>query len=87
MVDEGEESSGPKLRGDYVSGGVVCQCASNCRQKAESGRLKGDCWRNIAISNNVGGVERFLSTLQHALEKEGHIALVDGLRFPTLACV
>jgi hypothetical protein len=43
--------------------------------------------RKIAISNNVGGVKRFLGTLQHGLEKERHFALVDGLRFPTLARV
>jgi hypothetical protein len=42
-------------------------------------------WREIAISNNVGGVKHFLSTLQHALEEERHFALVGGLRFPTWA--
>jgi hypothetical protein len=40
-------------------------------------------WRNIAISNNVGGVKYFLSALRHALGEERHLALVDGLRFPT----
>ena len=39
----------------------------------------------IPISNNVGGVEAFLSTLLHALEEERHFALVGGLRFPTWA--
>ena len=38
----------------------------------------------IAISNNVGGVKHDLSTRLHALVKERHFALVDGLRFPTL---
>jgi hypothetical protein len=42
-------------------------------------------WRNIAISNNVGGVKHFLSTPLHALEEERHFALVGGLRFPTWA--
>jgi hypothetical protein len=42
-------------------------------------------WRNIAISNNVGGVKQFSSTLQHALEEERHFALMGGLRFPTWA--
>jgi hypothetical protein len=42
-------------------------------------------WRNIAISNNVGGVKHFSSTLLHALDEERHFALVGGLRFPTWA--
>ena len=42
-------------------------------------------WFNIAISNNVGDVKHFLSTLLHALEEERHFALVVGLRFPTWA--
>ena len=42
-------------------------------------------WWKIAISNNVGGVKHFLSTLLHALEEERHFALVGGLRFPTWA--
>jgi hypothetical protein len=42
-------------------------------------------WPNIVISNNVGGVKHFLSTLLHALEEERHFALVGGLRFPTWA--
>src|SRR5271169_4172999 len=42
----------------------------------------GNC-RNIAISNNVGGVKHFLSTLLHALVEERHFALVGGSRFPT----
>src|SRR5258708_21698553 len=41
--------------------------------------------KNITISNNVGGVKRFLSTLLHALEEERHFALVGGLRFPNWA--
>jgi len=45
--------------------------------------LSGDSWRNIAISNNVGGVKHCLSTLRPALGKERHFALVDGFRFPT----
>ncbi len=39
----------------------------------------------IAISNNVGGVKHFSSTLLHALGEERHFALVGGLRFPTWA--
>lgn len=35
------------------------------------------------ISNNVGGVKHFSSTLPHALREERHFALVDGLRVPT----
>jgi hypothetical protein len=42
-------------------------------------------WRNIAISNNVGAVKHDVSTRLQALVKERHFALVDGLRFPTLA--
>jgi len=39
---------------------------------------------NIPISNNVGGVKHFFSTLLRALEDERHFALVDGLRFCNL---
>ena len=53
-----------------------------CREKHARAT---DCYRKIAISNNVGGVKHFLSTLQHALEEERHFALVGGLRFPTWA--
>ncbi|HMJ22977.1 MAG TPA: hypothetical protein VK513_13760, partial [Terriglobales bacterium] len=42
-------------------------------------------WRKIAISNNVGGVKDDVRTRLHALVEERHFALVDGLRFPTLA--
>ena len=45
--------------------------------------LVRDC-RKIAISNNVGVVKQYLSAPLHALVKERHFALVDGLRFPTL---
>ena len=41
-----------------------------------------DCWRKIAISNNVGGVKHCLSTQLPALGDERHFALADGLRFP-----
>ena len=34
---KGKDSEGPRRRGDYVRGGVVCQCASNCSRKG--GRL------------------------------------------------
>jgi len=44
-----------------------------------------DCWRKIAISNNVGGVKHDVRTRLHALVEERHFALVDCLRFPTLA--
>ena len=33
------------------------------------------------VSDNVGSVKWFSSTLQHALEEERHFALVDGLLF------
>jgi hypothetical protein len=42
-------------------------------------------WREIAISNNVGGVKDDVRTRLHALVEERHFALVDGLRFPTWA--
>jgi hypothetical protein len=44
-----------------------------------------DGWRNIAISNNVGGVKSYWSARRHALVKERHFALVVGLRIPTWA--
>ena len=34
------------------------------------------------LSNNVGRVKHFSSTLRRALEKKRHFALADGLRFP-----
>jgi hypothetical protein len=40
--------------------------------------------RNIAISNNVGGVKPYVHTLLDALIEERHFALVVGLRIPTL---
>src|SRR5579859_1294390 len=40
--------------------------------------------RKNAISNNVGGVKHFSSTLQHALVEERHFALVEGLRVSNL---
>jgi hypothetical protein len=43
------------------------------------------CCCNIAISNNVGGVKDDVRTRLHALVEERHVALVDGLRFPTWA--
>src|SRR5215471_6071856 len=45
-----------------------------------SRRNRNDCsfWRNIPISNNVGGVKQFLRTLLSALIEERHFALVDG---------
>jgi len=44
----------------------------------------GSSWRKITISNNVGGVNRFGSTLRHALEEERPFALAEGLRPPTM---
>src|SRR5438876_3572043 len=44
--------------------------------------LSRDSWRNIAFSNNVGGVKHCLSTQLPALGDERHFALADGLRFP-----
>jgi hypothetical protein len=46
---------------------------------------EADCCCNIAISNNVGGVKHDVRTRLHALVEERHLALVDCLRFPTLA--
>jgi hypothetical protein len=39
------------------------------------------------VSDNVGGVKQFLSTLQHALVEERHFALVEAFAFalPTQA--
>jgi hypothetical protein len=39
--------------------------------------------RNIAISNNVGGVKRVSGTQRRVLENERHFALVDCLPRPT----
>jgi len=36
------------------------------------------------VSDNVGGVKHFSSTLQHALREERHFALVEGVAFPTV---
>src|SRR5271170_6893214 len=36
------------------------------------------------LSDNVGGVKHFLSTLQPALREERHFALVDGVAFPSV---
>src|SRR5712692_6106981 len=36
------------------------------------------------VSDNVGGVKHFSSTLQHALREERHFALMDGVAFPTV---
>src|SRR5712691_6026270 len=38
-------------------------------------------WRQIPISDNVGGVKHFSSTLTHALRRARHFALVEGLAF------
>src|SRR5215831_1242321 len=37
------------------------------------------------ISDNVGGVKRFSSTLQHALREERHFALVEKVPYPARA--
>src|SRR6266852_6516565 len=42
---------------------------------------KDRCWRKIPISDNVGGVKHFSSTLTHALRRARHFALVEGLAF------
>ena len=36
------------------------------------------------VSDNVGPVKHYSSTLQHALKEERHFALVDGVAFPTV---
>jgi len=37
------------------------------------------------LSDNVGRVKDYLSTLRHALVKERHFALVEDFAFPTKA--
>jgi hypothetical protein len=49
-------------------------------------RLAGDesidlNWRNIPISDIVGGVKLFRSTLRHVLGEERHFALVEAFAF------
>jgi hypothetical protein len=38
-----------------------------------------------SLSDNVGGVKRFSSTLRHALREERHFALVEKVPYPTKA--
>jgi hypothetical protein len=52
-------------------------------QRGSEENTGSDYCREIPISNNVGGVKLFSSTLRHALGEERHFALVEGLRFPT----
>src|SRR5713226_3897773 len=40
-----------------------------------------DIKRQTPISDNVGGVKHFSSTLTHALRRARHFALVEGLAF------
>jgi hypothetical protein len=50
--------------------------------------LYGEHWLlKNRVSDNVGGVKQFLSTLQHALVEERHFALVEAFAFalPTQA--
>jgi hypothetical protein len=68
-----------------VTGDLEVGKPDTTRIKSRRIAISSTKWRNIAISNNVGGVKHFLSTLQHALEEERHFALVGGLRFPTWA--
>src|SRR5260370_18414299 len=42
------------------------------------------CLVKHRVSDNVGGVKHFSSTLQHALREERHFALMDGVAFPTV---
>jgi hypothetical protein len=51
-------------------------------EKSGSPTIPKSTVEKIAISNKVGGVKHFLSTLLDALEEERHFALVGGLRFP-----
>jgi hypothetical protein len=37
------------------------------------------------LSDNVGGVKSFLSTLSHALREERHFALLEEVPYPTKA--
>ena len=39
------------------------------------------------VSDNVGGVKRFLSTHLYTLKEERHFALVDGVAFPTVGSI
>ncbi|MGH7484639.1 MAG: hypothetical protein ACREMY_03415, partial [bacterium] len=61
-----------------------CEHLLGDRQANETsggGGVSGSCWRKIAISDNVGGVKQFSSTLQHALIEERHFALVEAVAF------
>jgi hypothetical protein len=49
MGNEGEEFSGPKRRRDYVSGGVVCQCAINCSSERRAGSSRVESVRNRMV--------------------------------------
>ena len=56
--------------------------------KAVKLALYGEHWLlKNRVSDNVGGVKQFLSTLQHALVEERHFALVEAFAFalPTQA--
>jgi hypothetical protein len=65
----------------------------NLRKVPPDTKVNGDLWlieiayEQIAVSDNVGGVKQFLSTLQHALVEERHFALVEAFAFalPTQA--
>ena len=45
----------------------------------------GAFFQTNRLSNNVGGVKHFSSTLQHALGEERHFALVEDVPYPTKA--
>jgi hypothetical protein len=57
--------------------------ADPCKQ-ATAFRPSGGLLSLTGLSDNVGGVKHFLSTLLHALGEERHFALVEGVAFPTV---
>ena len=64
---------------------TIVQTARIKREQQSRRTTQPDYCCKIAISNNVGGVKHDVRTRLHALVEERHFALVDCLRFPTLA--
>src|SRR5438046_9972058 len=52
------------------------RCAYEQHTASELPGCRQDCWCNIAISNNVGGV-KLVSSTPHALGEKHHFALVE----------
>ncbi len=75
----------PIQQGSCTSQQSLCAAAVLVLGIGGNGVGLGD-WRNIPISNNVGGVKHFLSAQRHALKEERHFALVVRCAFqPGLA--